>query len=162
VHCERESGCAFPDERAPDVEDESSFKIQNQTPAVLEPVSLCCVKLRFQPALIRREAFPARRKASVERVPPRLLPGSIISESRRSEQAKQSSDRKCESDASNIDWMHHRKPPLATPRFGARGCKPCADNGRSGLLGVCERSRWLPRVSFRIGIQRWSDLHTAM
>jgi hypothetical protein len=42
--------------------------------------------------------------------------------------------------ASNLNGMHYSMPPLTTPRFAARSCKPCADMGRAELLGVSDRA----------------------
>jgi hypothetical protein len=101
-----EPGCPFSDDWALDTKDEFSFKIQSETSVVLEFVSIGYVGLGFQPVLTRRELFLAEGKASVERVPPRLFPGSIITNGRRGEQAKHCGDRKRQPGASNLDWMH--------------------------------------------------------
>jgi hypothetical protein len=144
---EREPGSAFPDERALDAEYDFRFEVQKQTSAVLESVSLGCVKLGFQPTLTPRELFPVRGKARVERIPACLFPGSIISKGRRGEHAKQCGDRKRQSSASNLAWMHHAMSPSAIPRYAARRCniaplcvakrcKPYADLGVRGCSAL--------------------------
>ena len=134
AYFECEGWCPFCDERAMDAEDEFLSKIQTQASVDLESVSLVCVKRGFQLSLPRRQVFPASDKLSAECAPARLFPGSIISLGRRGEQANRRSDRKCDSDASNLERMHGQlrlgrlrdtqlKCASAVPIWRARGVR---------------------------------------